>query len=162
MWFWHPSKEEIENWVEAKEKEFFEKENKNPRLSTEDFLQRYLFTNLHEIFFATFPYELHAWLWRLVDNKTSTHSDRPMEWTPELIQSLEWINNSISCAVDLWLNNLLEGFATEFAMDTLKAYIEAERYFFKGYRGKYLNSLSLWIKMFLCEKGILRLDAKIS
>ena len=33
MWFWHPSKEEIENWVEAKEKEFVEKENKNPKLS---------------------------------------------------------------------------------------------------------------------------------
>ena len=55
MWFWHPSKEEIESWVKAKEKEFAEKENINPRLSTEDWLQRYLFTNLHENFFATFP-----------------------------------------------------------------------------------------------------------
>jgi hypothetical protein len=49
MWFWHPLKEIIENWVEAKEKEFVVKENKNPRLSTEDWLQRYIFTNLHEI-----------------------------------------------------------------------------------------------------------------
>ena len=57
------------------------------------------------------------------------------------------------------MNSLLEGFVTEFVVDTLKAYSEAERYFFKGYRGKYLNSLSLWIKMLLSEKGILRLDA---
>ena len=57
------------------------------------------------------------------------------------------------------MNSLLEGFVTEFAVDTLKAYSEAERYFFKGYHGKYLNSLNLWIKMWLCEQGILRLDA---
>ena len=85
MWFWNPSKEEIENWVEAKEKVFVEKENKNPRFSVEDWLQRYIFIDLHEIFFANFPSELHAWLSRLVESETSTHSDRPMEWTPEVI-----------------------------------------------------------------------------
>ena len=161
MWFWHPSEEEIENGVDTKEKEFVEEENKNNILSIEDWLQRYLFIDLHKIFFTTFPSELHAWLLRLAERETSTHSDRPMEWTLEVIQRLEPTNKSISCVVDFWLNNLLEGFVTEFAVDTLKAYIKAERYFFKGYCGKYLNSLSLWIKIMLCEKGILRLDAKI-
>ena len=85
MWFWHPSKEEIENWVELKEKEFAKKENRNPRLSVEDWLQTYIFTNLHEIFFATFPSELHAWLSRLAESKTSTRSDRPTEWNLEMI-----------------------------------------------------------------------------
>ena len=60
MWFWHPSKEEIENWIEVKEKEFAKKENKNPRIYVEDWLQRYIFTDLHEISFATFPSKLHA------------------------------------------------------------------------------------------------------
>ena len=113
---------------------------------------------MHEIFFTTFPSKLHAWLSRLAENKTSTHSDRPVEWTPEAIERLKRTDNSISRAVDFWLNSLLEGFVTKFAVDTLKAYIEVERYFFKGYRGKYMNSLNLWIKM-LCEQGILRLDA---
>ena len=36
MWFWNPSKEGIKIWVESKEIEFIEKENKNPKLSTED------------------------------------------------------------------------------------------------------------------------------
>ena len=147
MWFWHLSKEEIENCVEVKEKE-----NKNPRLSTEDWLQRYIFTDLHEIFFATFPSELHAWLSRLAESETSTRSDRPVKWTPEVIQRLKRTYNSISRTVDFWLNNLLEGFVIEFTIDTLKAYNEAEWYFFKGYCSKYLNSLSLWIKMLLCEK----------
>jgi len=75
---------------------------------------------------------------------------------------LEQIDNFVSRVVDFWLNSLLEGFVTEFVVDTLKSYNEAERYFFKGYRGMYLNSLRLWIKMLLCEKGILRLDVKIS
>ena len=61
---------------------------------------------------------------------------------------MEQIDNSVSRAVDFWLNNLLEGFVTEFAVDMLKAYNEVERYFFKGYRSKYPNSLSLWIKTY--------------
>lgn len=76
-----------------------------------------------------------------------------------MIHRLKHTNNYISRAVDLWLNSLLEGFVIEFVVDTLKAYNEAERYFFKGYHGKYLNSLNLWIEMLLCEQGILRLDA---
>ena len=68
-------------------------------------------------------------------------------------------DNSISRAVDFWLNNFLEGFIIEFIVDTLKAYSESERVFFKGYHSKYINSLNLWINMLLCEKRVLRLDA---
>ena len=32
MCFWNPSREYIQQWVESKEKEFAEKENRNPRL----------------------------------------------------------------------------------------------------------------------------------
>ena len=159
MYFWHVSKEEIQKWVESKEKEFTERENKTPQLSVKDWLQRYIFTNLHESFFSTFPIELHTWLSILVENETFSRSVRPMEWTPEAIQRLQQIDNPISCVVYFWLNSLLEGLVTEFAMDTLKSYNEVEWYFFKGYRGKYLKSLTLCIKMLLCEKGKLRINA---
>ena len=62
-----------------------EKENRNPNLTIEDWLQRYVFSDLHEVFFATFPTELHAWLLKLAENKNSSHSDKAMEWTPEVI-----------------------------------------------------------------------------
>ena len=159
MCFWNTSREEIQKWVESKEKEFTERENKNPQIFVEDCLQRYIFTDLHESFFAMFPSELHAWLSRLVEKETFSQRVRPMEWTPEEIQRLERTDNPISCAIDYWLNSLLDGFVTQFVVDTLKAYNEAERYFFKGYRGKYLKSLSLCIRMLLCEKGKLRVDA---
>ena len=54
-----------------------------------------------------------------------------MDWTPEAIQRLKKTYNSILRVVDFWLNNSLEGFITEFTVDTLKAYSEAERVFFK-------------------------------
>jgi hypothetical protein len=46
---WFPSKTEIQKWIEEQEKEFFEAQNKNPNLSREDWLARYIFTNIHEI-----------------------------------------------------------------------------------------------------------------
>ena len=106
-----------------------------------------------------FPSELRAWLSRLAENETFSRRLRPTEWTLEAIQRLEQADNSISHAVDYWLNSQLDEFITEFAVDTLKAYNEVKRYFFKGYWGKYLKSLTLCIKMLLCEKGKLRIDA---
>ena len=152
MWFWHPSKDEIEVWLESKENEFVEKENINPKLFTKDWLQRYVFSDLHEVFFVTFPTKLHVWLSRLAKNKNSSHSDKPAEWTPKVIQRLKNIDNSISRAVDFWINSLLEGFVTQLAVDVLKAYRKAKRLFFKGYHGKYLSYLNLWIKMLLCKQ----------
>ena len=96
MWFWHPSKEEIENSIEVEEKEFVEKENEFPRPSAEDWLQRYIFTDLHEIFFSIFPSDLYSWLSRLEENETSICSDRHAEWTLEVIQRLKRKDNSIS------------------------------------------------------------------
>ena len=75
MYFWNPSKEEIQQWVESKEK----RENQNPQLSIEYWLQRYPFTNLHECFFTTFASELHEWLSRLTENNMFSRRLRPMD-----------------------------------------------------------------------------------
>ena len=69
------------------------------------------------------------------------------------------INNAISQEIDFWLVSLLEGFVIEFAVDQRKSFSEAERYFFKGYHGKYLSSLNLFIKMLLHEKGVMDLSS---
>ena len=62
MFCWNPTKDELNQWVGSKEKEFVEQENKIPRLSTEDWLQKHIFTNLDTIFFATYGNELYDWL----------------------------------------------------------------------------------------------------
>ena len=77
---------------------------------------------------------------------------RNIVWTLELIHTVKSIDNPISWVVDFWLVSLLEGFIIEFAVDQRKSFNEAERYFFKGYRSKYLNSLNQFLKMLLYEK----------
>ena len=68
---------------------------------------------------------------------------------------MKTLDNPIMRTIDFWLASVLEGFVTEFAVDQMKSFSEAEHYFFKRYRGKYLRYLNLSIKMLLHEKGIL-------
>jgi hypothetical protein len=161
MWFWHLELSEIDAWFETKTREFVKKENRNPNHDNEVWLQKYIYTNVHKVFFATFPSELHSWLARLADCSGHTKSDKPAQWNQEVVQILKNIDNIVSRAVDFWLTSLLSGFIIEFVVDTVKAYSEAERQFFKCYRGKFLNSLNLWIKMLLCDKGILQLRSNL-
>ena len=69
------------------------------------------------------------------------------------------MNNEISRAVDFWTTQTIEAFVTEFTIDMSTSFGEAERQFFKGLRGKFLNSFGLRIKMLLAEKGILLIES---
>ena len=80
MWLWHPELSEIDAWCEDKTKEFVEKENKNPNHDSEAWLQKYIYTDVHEVFFATFPLESHSWLARLAYCSGHVQSDKPTEW----------------------------------------------------------------------------------
>jgi len=157
---WHPSKEEITTWVEQKERTFAEEQNQNSRISTDEWLQRYLFTDMHEIFFVEFPIIFHEWLSRITDRKNCFKGDQSTRWNPVLINRLKIISNSIYRAVDYWFDSILGGYITEFAVDTVKSYSAAEREFFQGPRGKFLNSL-MWTKMLLCEKGVLIMESDL-
>ena len=68
MWLWHPELSEIKAWFETKAKEFAEAEKRNPNRDSEAWLQKYIYTNVHEVFFANFPLELHLWVEILVDS----------------------------------------------------------------------------------------------
>ena len=105
-------------------------------------------------FFVTYANELYDWLSKSND-KHVFKKKRNIVWTPKLIHTVKSIDNPISQEVDFWLVSVLEGFITEFAVDQRKSFSEAERYFFKGYHGKYLKSLHLSLKMLLHEKGVL-------
>ena len=49
---WHPSKKEIEDWVDLKEREFVAQENRNSRCSTEHWLQKYIYIDKYMNFFS--------------------------------------------------------------------------------------------------------------
>jgi hypothetical protein len=56
---WFPSKKKNYIWIEEKERDFIEAQNKNPSISTEDWLGRYIFADVHKIFFARVHQELY-------------------------------------------------------------------------------------------------------
>ena len=66
--------------------------------------------------------------------------------------------NSISRAVDFWVDSILQGYITKFVVDTITSYREAERFFFQGPQRRYLLHISTWIKMLAYKKGILQLS----
>ena len=99
---------------------------------------------------------MYNWLSKLTD-KNIFKKKRNIVWTPELIQTMKNLDHPITRTVDFWLASVLEGFVTEFAVEQRKSFSEAEWYFFKGYHGKYVNSLNLSIKMLLHEKGTMDL-----
>ena len=109
---WFPSKTEIYKWVEDQEKEFVEAQNKNPKISTEDWLQRYIFTYIHEIFFGGIYQELHEWLARLADTQLEIRYRPPVVWTPALIQKVKRVDNAVSRVVDHWFDSTIEGYIT--------------------------------------------------
>ena len=83
----------------------------------------------------TFGNELYDWLSKLTDTGIFK-KERNIVWTSELIHTVKNLDNPIMRTVDFWLVSVLEGFVTEFAVEQRKSFSEAERYFFKGYRGK--------------------------
>ena len=104
----------------------------------------------------TFGNELYDCLSKLTDTSIFKKK-RDIVWTLELIQTVKNLDNPITRAVDFCLASVIEGFVTEFTVEQTKIFSKAERYFFKGYRGKYLKSLNLSIKMLLHEKGTMDL-----
>lgn len=54
-------------------------------------------------------------------------------WTLELVWRLEDSEDKIACIVDHWLDQVIGGFVTEFAVDTLVSCNESEGHFFKGF-----------------------------
>ena len=95
-----PSKEEINAWVELKERTFATEENQNPNINTEEWLQRYLFSDLHEIFFSEFPIIFYEWIARIADKKNCFRKYQPTIWNVVSVNRLKSVSNSISRVVD--------------------------------------------------------------
>jgi hypothetical protein len=97
--FWRLTKKRSLNGWKGR-REFSQGENRNPQINDEQWLQRYVFTDLHEIFFGEFPNILAEWLERLVENTGRYRTVAPRNWTPELVRKLNYVRNTTSCAVD--------------------------------------------------------------
>jgi hypothetical protein len=154
---WFPSKTETQKWIKDQENDFTEAQNKNPNISSEDWLEKHIFTDIHEIFFGGIHQELYEWLARLADTQFQIRARIPMVWMSKLIKKVKEDDNTISRAIDHWFNSTIGGYIIEFVVDRLESYNQAERYFFKGPIGNFLQFLKLRLKMLLHEKNILKI-----
>jgi len=65
---WNPTKKEIEDWLDQKLHEFVTQEDRTPQITKKRFLDCYVYTEIHKIFFVTFSLELYDWIARLADS----------------------------------------------------------------------------------------------
>ena len=118
-------------------------------------MDEYIYSDIHEIFFAEFPIVQHEWLSILATRQTNFQRREMVEWSAQLIHEPTSVSNSISSVVDFWVDSILRGYITKFEVETITSYSEAQRIFFQGPRRRYLLSINTWIKMLIYEKGIL-------
>ena len=116
---WHRTKEKKEDWLDAKALLFAQEERIGTWLRLKIWLDEYIYSDIHEIFFAEFPILLHEWLVGLLAKKTNFQRRETDEWSDHLVQEVTSVSNSVSGAVDFWVDSILQGCITEFAVDTI-------------------------------------------
>jgi hypothetical protein len=72
---------------------------------------------------------------------------------------LNFVSNPTTHAVDFWLDSILGGYITEFAVDCIQSYSVAERDFFKGPRREVLEIIRYMDKMLLCENHMMIMES---
>ncbi len=93
-------KKELEDWLDQKLHEFVVQENRNLQISEEQWLDRYIYTDIHEIIFTSFLTELYRWISRLADSMGRCRLDQPIVSTPKFMHRLEASEDKITRAVD--------------------------------------------------------------
>ena len=63
--FCHLENLEIQEWVDSKALEFAREESEGSRLNPTKWLEKYIYTDIHEILFCEFPILLYEWLLKL-------------------------------------------------------------------------------------------------
>jgi hypothetical protein len=108
------------------------------QINSEKWLQRYVFTILHDILFIDFSIVLLEWLQRLDENNGTFLTIILRSWNPELIHQVNTISNHISLAIDFWLDSVLGGYITDFSIYHTQSYSAAKRDLFKGLHAEYI------------------------
>ena len=124
---WHPKKNEIEDWLETKTLAFTQEESVGSRLSVEKSVDEFIYSYIHAVFFAKFPVILHEWLSRLVRRQTNFQRREAIKWNDQLVHEVTFVSNTVSRAIDFWVDSILQGYITEFLVESITSYSEAER-----------------------------------
>jgi len=87
---------------------------------------RYIYTNMHGIFFFEFPYLLYEWLKRKIDTNTAL---RPLELVVSdqaIVYRLKSLDKKWNQSIELWFSWLKEGYIIEFVVEYIDPFSEDE------------------------------------
>ena len=76
-------------------------------MSPENWLQWYLYLDIHEIFFEEFLVILQEWLSELAVRQTKFQQRGVVECFDQLAQEVAQVSNPISRANDFWIDSIL-------------------------------------------------------
>ena len=96
-------------------------------MSAKNWVEVYIYSDIHEIFFAEFPVIVHEWLSRLVRRQTNFQRREVVKWNEQLVHKVTSASNTISRAIDFWVESILQGYITKFVVEAITSYSEAER-----------------------------------
>ena len=96
-------------------------------------LERYLYTYIHDILFSKIPIGLYEWFLKLATRRKNFPGGEPTESNPQSVQRLKSTRNSVPRVVNFWVDSILEGYITRIFDDTITSYIEAKRNFSKDH-----------------------------
>jgi hypothetical protein len=117
-----------------------------------------VFSDLHEVFLCDFLHLLQEWFLILKDNHPK-NKIRQLQWNPmEIVQSQQ-VDNKFMCTLDLWLENIVAGFITEFVVDRPNSYTMIEKGFINIPRGRYIISLYTSIKILLYDNSVISMES---
>ena len=122
----------MEDWLDAKTLVFVQEESAGTWFSKKRWLDDYIYSDIHEIFFVEFLVLLHEWLVGLASRQTNYQTRDISEWSDQLVQEITSVSNAISRAIDFWVEGILQEYITKFTVDTITSYSEEEINFFQG------------------------------
>jgi hypothetical protein len=155
---WNPSKEEIKDYLSAKDHEFTLRETQGLRFKVERWKDRYIYTNMHEIFFVEFPCLLNEWLKRQVAINSDLWLLEPIFWDQAKLEELKVLDNKWTWTIDFWFSWVKEGYIIEFLVEYIDSFSGDERKFVDGPIKRMLEEILLWIKNLFVEKGLMRME----
>jgi hypothetical protein len=155
---WNPSKEEIQDWIEAKEDEFSLQEMQGMRVNAKEWKRRYIYLDMHDLFFAKFPCLLDEWLKRQVVINSAAFLVEPIVWDKAKLDSLKVLDNKWTRDIDIWFTRVKEGYIIDFVVEYSDSLSEGERKFEEGPRKQMLEEFPLWIKMLFIERIMMHMD----
>ena len=86
-------------------------------MSAEKWVDEYKYSDIYEIFFVEFPIILHEWFSILARRKANFQRREVVKWSDQLVCEVTSVSNTISRAVDFWVDSILQAYITKFAVE---------------------------------------------